>query len=183
MVNRGRDLISQGTKPEDVLSRFQDSGRISGDDLSVLRARLERYSKETNAAEEAMSANPRDPSAVAAYDQAWNRETDWARAIKPAATEWHKIGQAMQGETDLFDGSFTGMRRMIREEQNRDVEPAEVPKLRQTAEKVQRASRAEAAARQRFQEKAGEITKNAKRMTPDELKAHFAERMKKLLPC
>lgn len=183
MVNRGRQLVAEGVDPVAKLQEMKATGRINADDIAVLRARHEELGKATNAAEDVIRANPSDPLARKVYEGAWKAENDWAKEIKPFQTEWHKIGMAQQGETNLDTGSFTGIRRAINQEKGRDLRPHEVPQVRKVVDAVQRATQAEAAARERLSQAVEQITKRRKPKTADELRTHFENRIKQLTPC
>lgn len=184
MVQRGRDLTAQGVDPVAVAATFAREGKISGDGLAVVRAEMERLSRETNKAEEAWRAKPDDPVAKLSYDVAWKHETEWAqKVVKPMQTEWHKAGMVQQGETDIDTGTFSGLRRAVQAERGRDVTPKESAQLEDMARLVQEATKREQVALKKLDSALKKQTHDRPVKTADELRAHFAERIRKLTPC
>lgn len=183
LVDNGRKLISQGVDPNEIASMVLKDKRANADDVSVIRAKVEELSKATNKANDEWIANPDSPKARMAYDAAWQEEKRWrADILKPAQTEWSNVGRAMQGETAVDTGTFSGIRRAVLEDKGRDLKPEEIPKARKVVERVQKAQEAEARAKQAF-DKAIERTAAKAPKSLDELKVHFAEKIRRLTPC
>jgi hypothetical protein len=183
MVNRGRELLNAGADPEKIIAGVSAGSAVTGDQMAVLRARHEQFSNATDQAADALRKTPNDPVAKQAYENAFKAETNFAQHIKPAATEWHKVGQSMQGETDIQTGTFTGLRRAFHAITGRDVTPREAVKLDNTATKVQKANSAVEKTKADFSEVVKTATKNTLPKTAAELRAHFAEKFKAMLPC
>lgn len=188
MINRGRQLVADGADPEAVSARIAETKQVSSDDIAVLRARMEELSKATNVAEDALSKDPGNPELKANYEEAYKAETDWAQNhVKPAQTEWHKSGMAMQGSTDIDTGTFSGLRRAFRDERGRDATPAEQEKLRQIADKNQGIDNEISIAKDVYDKTLeAEAAKAGGKRLPvdvDSLREHFAARLKTLLPC
>lgn len=183
-VNRGRELLAQGSNPQEIANRINETKQVSSDDLSVLRAHAEVLAKATNAAEDALRANPNNPAAKAAYDSAWKTETDWLQnAVQPAKTEWSKTGQAMQGETDIDTGSFSGLRRAFVEQKGRDATSVEQAKLQVVADKNKAIDVKVEKAKAAYDSVLAKETTGKLPVTAEELRSHFASRLKSLLPC
>lgn len=183
LVDNGRKLISQGVDPNEIASMVLKDKRANADDVSVIRAKVDELSKATNKANDEWIADPDSPKARMAYDAAWQEEKRWrADILKPAQTEWSNVGRAMQGETAVDTGTFSGIRRAVLEDKGRDLKPEEIPKARKVVERVQKAQEAEARAKQAF-DKAIERTAAKAPKSLEELKAHFAEKIRRLTPC
>jgi hypothetical protein len=118
-VEHGRELLQQGLDPQSVLDVFTKTQAVRADDMAVVRAHLERLSKATNDAADAHGIDSPE------YKAAWEAEKDWRAKVKPMQTEWHRIGQAQQGETDIDTGSFTGLQRLHQENTGTDFTPGQ----------------------------------------------------------
>lgn len=129
-VQKGRDLIAGGTDPVQVVSDFKKTGKISMDDMSVVRAKYEQLAKITNDAYDKFGEN--SPEAKTAF----KTERDWYNtAVKPMQTEWSKTGMAQQGATDVDTGTVMGIKRAIKERFDKDLNPAQLEKAKELAEK------------------------------------------------
>jgi hypothetical protein len=183
-VNLGRADLKAGADPHAIAAKIDRSEAITARETGILRAHVEELSKASSRAQDAVDLQPTNPVLRRAANEAFAAETAFRKRIKPAATEWQRVGATMQGATDIDTGSFTALRRMVNEEKGRDIKPHEEPRLRQAASKVQMATRAEAAARTKLGAAVKEMTRqNRMPKTKEELQAHFAEKFKKLLPC
>jgi len=74
------------------------------------------------------------------YKAAAKADSEWIAAIKPMQTEWHKIGQAQQGQTEMDTGTFHGVSRAFKESTGRDFTPKEAEVAKVKVEKVQKAT-------------------------------------------
>lgn len=185
MIERGRTLIDKGgVDPVAVADRIRQTNQVSGDDIAVLRARMEQLSRETNSAEDAANADPKNPELKTNYERAFKTETDWAQnAVKPAQTEWHKMGQAQQGETAIDTGTYSGLRRAFQEQAGRDVNPSEAVKLKQTVERVRKISDNADTAKSNFSDLVDKETAGRQPKSLDELRQRFADRIRAKTPC
>lgn len=181
-VKRGQLLVESGANPDVILQQMKETGHLSGDAISILRAKHEELSRVTNRAEDELVQRPNDPQTRANYDQAWQFEKAWAQEIKPFQTEWHKIGQSMQGEVDVDTGSFTGLRRAIVESRGTDLKPTEVRQVRDMADKVRKADQSLTESKLKYDEAIKRNSKGQAR-TAEQLREHFAERIRQLTPC
>lgn len=143
-VARGRELLRKGADPEEVLARFEKTHAVSGEDMAVARAHLETLSRAANAAHDAHGA------ASPEYKAAFRAESDWIARAKPMQTEWHKIGQAQQGETEIDAGTFHGLQRAYHGISGKEFTPVQEAKARGTAARVKDATAAAEAARARL---------------------------------
>lgn len=185
MINRGRELLKGGADPEAIIAGVSEGKAVTGDEMATLRAQHEELSKATDKAADALRKSPEDPLLKQDYEDSFKAETDFAQRIKPAATEWHKVGQSMQGETEIDTGSFTSLRREVNRLHGRDITPEEAPVLEKTAERVQQAKTEATEALQKASEEVETKVRPAKSKprTMDELRDHFAEKIKQLTPC
>lgn len=183
MVNRGRELLKGGADPEAIITGVSEGKAVTGDEMAVLRARREELSRASDQAADELRKNPDDPALKQSAENAFKAETDFAQRIKPAATEWHKVGEAMQGETEVQTGTFTGLRRAFVERTGRDVTPKESVTLEKTADRVKKANTEVDQATVAFSEVVKKETETTLPKTAEELRNHFAEKFKKMLPC
>lgn len=129
-IQKGRDLISGGTSPEQVLQDFNKDGKISSDAIGVVRAHQEQLLKNVYKAVDEFGENSSQDKAARAELEKWQKDT------KPMATEWHKIGQTMQGQTDIDTGTFVGMREAFKEEHGKDMTPKQTAEAKALSGKV-----------------------------------------------
>lgn len=100
---RGRILLLGGADPEKIARKFQRTGEVSEDMISVARAHLEDLVREVNRAGDAGDAD-----ALAKAREAVKRWTE--EVVKPMGTKGGKIFTSLQGERDIDYGSFTSMK-------------------------------------------------------------------------
>ena len=104
-VERGRSLISEGADPEAILQNYEKTKRFSDDDVAIVRAHAERLKRDTNQVEEKYRSESPE------YKLAKDAENQWLDRIQPIKTAWSRAGSAMQGETDVDAGTWTGLQR------------------------------------------------------------------------
>jgi hypothetical protein len=143
-VEHGRELLQQGLDPQSVLDVFNKTQAVRADDMAVVRAHLERLSKATNDAADQHGVDSPE------YKAAWEAEKDWRAKVKPMQTEWHRIGQAQQGETDIDTGSFTGLQRRHQENTGTDLKPGDKKRAQRIAQTNKDAQGATGEAHQKF---------------------------------
>lgn len=111
-VERGRQLLSEGKRPEQAVSDFKRTGTISSDSVALVRARHEELARAANKAFDDGGHKLTDPKFQAAEKA---RQDWWEKAVKPMQTEWHKTGMAQQGETAIDTGTFYGLYRAFKD--------------------------------------------------------------------
>lgn len=126
-VQRGRDLLTKGADSEAALSDFENTKAISADAVALTRARGEQLVKASRDVEQQFGI--KSPQ----YQEAYKALSDWDARTKPMQTEWHKIGQAQQGATDIDTGTFTGLRRAFNDENGKDFTPKQAEKAQDLA--------------------------------------------------
>jgi hypothetical protein len=124
-VNRGRERLAAGADPEAIMAEFERTHKLSTADMEVARAHGEALTKAADAAR----GTPNEAAARAASDA-------WEARSKAMQTEWHGIGSAQQGETDLITGSFTAMSRDFEESTGRKFTPKQEKQAEQVTKKV-----------------------------------------------
>jgi len=143
-VEHGRELLQQGLDPQSVLDVFNKTQAVRADDMAVVRAHLERLSKATNDAADGPGIDSPE------YKAAWEAEKDWRAKVKPMQTEWHRIGQAQKGETDVDTGTFTGLQRLHQENTGTDFTPGQKKQGQRIAKTNKDAQEATGEAHQKF---------------------------------
>lgn len=129
-VKRGHLLKDNGASPENALKDFQEIGKIDGDSIALVRAHLADLTKEADRAYDTFGKDsPEFNDAKATVEQ-------WAKDIKPMATEWSKAGSAFQGKEDLDTGSFIAMQRAFKEQTGREPTPKEQAKIEELTKQV-----------------------------------------------
>lgn len=141
-VERGRQLLQNGSDPESIVSNFEKTGRFSADDLDVARAHGERLAQASKKAD--AEFGPNSPES----ESAWEADSAWSQRVKKMSTEWHKAGMAQQGETEIDTGTFHGLRKAHQEVTGEDFTPKQrkqaqvvataVTKAQETADAAQR---------------------------------------------
>lgn len=109
-VERGRTLLNKGADPERSLSNFERTKKLSADDMALVRAQGEALFQSARQIESKFGTESEE------YVRAFKKASDWDKRSKAMQTEWHKMGQAQQGETDIDTGSFTGLQRAYGDE-------------------------------------------------------------------
>ena len=113
-VDRGRQLLASGTNPEQVMTDFEKTKALSSDAMAVARAQGEKLARDASQIEQQYGTDSDE------YRAAFKALSDWDARSKTMQTEWHKTGQAQQGETDLDTGSFTGLQRSYKEDTGKE---------------------------------------------------------------
>lgn len=183
-VERGRELLQRGVDPGQIVRRVEKTGRISGDDMAVLRARLEMLQHDADTASEASRTAPNDPVLKRAAEQAMQNELDWRRTIKPAATAFHEIGMTLQGQAEVNYGTFEGLRRSAFDLHGKDVNPEQAGRLKEVANRVRRENQI---ATESLQRATTQVEQTFGRKAPprsvEQLRSDLANRLRELTPC
>ena len=133
-VERGRQLVQEGRSPENTLDLFEKTKALSADDMAVVRAHGEQLALEARRTEEKFGTESPE------YKAAKDKLSEWDRRSKPMQTEWHKMGMAQQGETDIDTGSFTGIQRAYEQDTGKEFTPGQKKVAKETAGKVRKAT-------------------------------------------
>ena len=147
-VEWGRELLRNGVDPEKLLSDFEKTGDVSFDRTAVTRAHGEELAKAAGNIEVKFGSESPE------YKLAFDALSKWDARTKPMDTAWHKIGQAMQGETDLDTGSFTGMQRAYKAATDKEFTPKQVKEVKEVSGKVRQADAAADTAQKKLYEEA-----------------------------
>jgi hypothetical protein len=143
-VEHGRELLAKGANPQKAIDDFNKTKSISADAMAMVRAHVEEFSKNSNQAADDFGTNSPE------YKAAWAAEKALIAKVKPMQTEWHKIGQAQQGETAIDTGTFHGLQRAYFEATGKDFTPRQVKSATETANRVKIASTAAETAKQKL---------------------------------
>ncbi len=118
-VEHGRELLRSGRSAQGTLDLFEKTKAVSADDMAVVRAHGEELALAARRIEEQRGTDSTE------YKAARDALSEWDRRSKAMQTEWHKIGQAQQGETDIDTGSFTGLAREFKSQTGKDFTPGQ----------------------------------------------------------
>ncbi len=130
-IQKGKDLISEGTDANKVAEEFKKDGKISADALSIVRAKHEELTKDTNKAIDQFGENSKEAK------EAFDKENTWYKdVVKPMQTEWHKIGMTQQGTIDIDTGSFIGLKRSFQQETGKDFTTKQTQEAKELSGKV-----------------------------------------------
>jgi hypothetical protein len=135
-VKWGQDLERSGADAEKSMQDFERTKAISFDGMALARGHGETLAAVARNAESKFGTD--SPG----YRAAQKSLSDWDARSKAMQTEWHKIGMAQQGETDIDTGSFTGINRAFRETTGRDLNPSEAKTAKKLATDVNTADAA-----------------------------------------
>lgn len=141
-IERGRQLHAQGMDPESTLAEFERTKAVSADAIALIRYQGEVLSRLARRAEEKFGTQSPE------FETAWRALSNWDTRSKPMQTEWHKIGQAQQGQTDIDTGSFTGLQRAYHEATGRDFTPQQAAQAEKVAKDVTETQQAAETAKQ-----------------------------------
>jgi hypothetical protein len=143
-VEHGQELIASGADPQKIMSDFEKTKRLSADDMAVARAHGEKLFQTARKIESQFGTD--SPEWRAAFDAG----SKWDARSKVMQTEWHKTGQAQQGETDLDTGSFTGLQRAFKESTGKEFTPGQAIKAKEIVKRVHSANAANEGAQGRL---------------------------------
>jgi len=163
-IQRGRELLSQDpTTAIRAVEAFESdpSKGISADGVAAARAHGEDLASKARNIEQTFGTNSDE------YAAAWKELSNWDKRTKPMQTEWHKIGQAQQGETDIDTGSFTGLNREFFDKTGKDIPQSKSTKAKAIAKEVTDADVAAESARTRLFNKIKEDTTTAEQKALD----------------
>ena len=130
---RGRILLLGGADPEKIARKFQRTGDVSEDMISVARAHLEDLVREVNRAGDAG-----DQDALAKAKEAVQRWQD--EVVKPMGTKGGKIFTSLQGERDIDHGSFTSVRMAAEAQKGKPLTEKQTEAARDLSGKVKELS-------------------------------------------
>lgn len=130
-VQHGRNLLAMGEDADKAAKEFQADKKISYDALSLVRAKHAELAKATNEAADKFGDNSPQAKEAGKIESQWYKEV-----VKPMQTEWSKIGQTQQGETDIDTGTVTGLRRAYQEQTGKDFTPEQAAKAKELTEQV-----------------------------------------------
>lgn len=132
-VEYGRMMLEHGADPEKILSQFENTGRLSASDMGVVRAQGEKLATDA----EVIKAEKGKESPE--YQAAFDALSSWDTRTKAMQTEWHRIGEAQQGETALDTGTFTGLQRAYKAATGKEFTPEQAAQADEHAAKVKTA--------------------------------------------
>lgn len=138
-VAKGREILAANPNAgEQALKVFESSPDkpISASGVAAARARGEELALIARNTESQYGTDSNE------FRQAHQELSDWDKRIKPMQTEWHKIGQAQQGETDIDTGTFTGLSRAYTEATGQEFNPTQKVKAEKIAKDVSKADKA-----------------------------------------
>lgn len=135
-IERGREIIRNDPEaPERIMSAFEDDPQknISADGMAAARAHGEALAAGARNIEEQFGTESPE------YQAAKDALSSWDKRSKAMQTEWHKLGMAQQGETDIDTGSFTGIERAVRDATDKDIPLTKKPRARKIAQENKQA--------------------------------------------
>lgn len=130
-IKHGQDLLSKGGDADKAAADFKADKKISYDALSLVRAKHADLAKETNAAIDKFGEGSKQAQSAIKAESDWYKNT-----VKPMQTEWHKIGQAQQGESDIDTGSYMGMKRAFMQETGKEPSAQQAKEAKGLSDKV-----------------------------------------------
>lgn len=150
-IQHGRNLLKSGVDPEATMANMEKTKRFNFDDAAVLRAHIENLSKAMYDANDRFGPNSEQTEA------AMEQYTDFQKRYKALSTEWHKIGQGLQGETEVDTGTFIGMRKAFRDLTGKDLTEGQAEKVRKIVKGVQDADKAVETAKKKLVTEADKV--------------------------
>lgn len=135
-LQRGRDLLKAGANPEKIIEHVNSGGGTSGDEMAVLRAQDEKWEQYAQKARQEADDHPDELLYHVKADKAENRAQAFKNAIKPAATEAHKVFMALQGETEIDTGNFVALKAAAEKKKGQPLSSDEIVKTRELSKTV-----------------------------------------------
>jgi hypothetical protein len=175
---KGRDYINSGGDPRMPI-RAAQAGHVSPRNVGIVSAEYERLGETTNAAAQAVQANPSDPRAAAALDAASQAQASWSNEMQPVFTRAGETLASTQGRFPIDESTFAGLYdKALEMNGGRDIpRPQKAELVRRTA-KVERAKTAE---RQTYAKLERAVP--GRSPTDAEMQARVADMVKQLTPC
>lgn len=130
-IDRGKELLKDGTDVGKIVADFQKDKKVSSDAMATVRAAYNELAGKTNKAYDEFG--PESPQAKAAFTE---ERSFYNNAVKPMQTEWSKIGVAQQGAIDIDTGTITGLRRAYNEASGKDFTAAQEKTAKELSDKV-----------------------------------------------
>ncbi len=177
----GHDFINKGGNPYDVVAN-KGTKRELWQDVGVVRAEYERLSNEKRAAESALEANPNDPQAQMAFENADLAQRQWSKDAQPVLT---RAGDALRAASRSYPreiNSFSDFTDIVNDHFKGEVEltPEKRAELQKAVKAIKKgnveATEARAQVTNEAVKKAG-----GKVMSFDDLKTSLTNKMTKLM--
>lgn len=127
-IKRGRELLDKGADPYKIIEDFNKDKKISSDIMGVVRAEKERLRKEASKLEDSKDKE--------VYKVALMKLEKFNASAKPMATEWNKIGEGLQGQTDINTGSYTDLHSAFKDRIGRELSLSEEKEIKELSKKV-----------------------------------------------
>ncbi len=177
----GHDFINKGGNPYDAINN-KGPKRELWQDVGIARAEYERLGNEKRAAEAQLEANPNDPQAQKAFDNADAAQRKWSKDAQPILT---RAGDALRAATRAYPreiNTFSDFTDIVNDQFKGEVnltpeKRAEIQKMMKEVKKVnQKATDTRAAVTDEAVRKAG-----GKVLSFDELKKSLQSKMEQKL--
>lgn len=131
-TERGRQLLSAGANPQAISDEFHRTGKISADDISVVRAHLENLVRAEQTAATKFGNDSIERKEAAEKVNQWKNEV-----AKEMGTAAGGAFSALQGEADLDTGSFVAMERAVKEKNgDKELTPTQSKEIKELSDKV-----------------------------------------------
>jgi hypothetical protein len=128
-VEHGRELLASGKDAQTSMADFERTKKLSSDDMAMARA----YGEELALVARRIEENRKFGTTSQEYLNAQKALSDWDARSKAMQTEWHKMGMAQQGETDIDTGTFTGLARAYLDTTGKEFTPQQAAEARKIA--------------------------------------------------
>jgi hypothetical protein len=178
-----QEMVQKGLAmgPEQIAQHVSDLMSGKGDiaqQAAAVRAREAQLSEESRRLSRISEANPNDPGAKGAADEAFNALTDFHKGpIAKLKEKWHQAGEALQGEIPVDLSTFNGLREAWLRDVGKEPDKTVEETMRTTARKVRQAVAAEDIAMRRLSEEVNKPTRT-RLPTPEEVRNNIMARMK-----
>ena len=130
-IQRGKDLLRGGTDVDKIVDDFNKTGKVSSDDMAVVRARYNELADKTNKAFDKYGKDNEEAQKALKAEREF-----YDNAVKPMQTEWSRIGVAQQGRVDLDTGSISAVSRAYEEQNGEAPTEAQKEEIEKLVQKV-----------------------------------------------
>lgn len=134
LIEKGREMHKQDpTLADKILTNFEadPNKRLNDMDIAITRAKGEELQRDCDI------INDTKGHGTEAFRKAFRELSLWDERTKPLQTMWARMGNAQQGTTDVYTGSFTSMHRDFRDATGEDFDEGQ----EKTAKKYERETR------------------------------------------
>jgi thioredoxin reductase len=141
-LTHGKDWLARGGDPDQVVSKFQRTGRVTTSDMGIARAHLNDLQSITNQIGDALRSKPKDPGLMGRFNEALDAEEKFSNQYRPMEAVARESLPVLNGSAPIDERSatsYTGLMRRFKELRGRDPMVTEEVRGKEYVEKNKKA--------------------------------------------